>query len=262
MNPVLFEHAGIAVSAYPAMMALGAGVLLWSAWRGAGGLGLPKQHVLRLFLLAWIPAWFGARLFFVIEHRELLQGETWRWLIHPAFGGFSSYGGLLFGLLGAAIYLAAAKLPVARVLDCWVPGLCGFGIFARLGCYLSGCCYGLPTGLPWGVVFPADSPAAQRFGETVAVHPSQLYEIAVLGLIMICLIRWNSGRPGTRFLRLVVLYSAARLLLDPLRGDAQIAAGLFSTAQWLSLSVLLASAVLSLFIWRTRWGAAVSVSRN
>ena len=45
----------------------------------------------------------------------------------------------------------------------------------RMGCFLRGDDYGVPTDLPWGMSFPKGLPPT-----TVHVHPTQLYEIARL----------------------------------------------------------------------------------
>ena len=64
--------------------------------------------------------------------------------------------------------------------------------FGRVGCFLNGCCYGKPTTLPWGVVFPTAAPLVAR-------HPTQLYEL-VLDLGLFAFLRWKKdsfARDGT-----------------------------------------------------------------
>jgi phosphatidylglycerol:prolipoprotein diacylglycerol transferase len=81
-------------------------------------------------------------------------------------GGMSYFGG--FGLaIATAIYIIRKRrIPIWQLSDLAAPSLAlGYGI-ARIGCFAAGCCYGAPTDMPWGVLFP---------GHTHPVHPTQLY---------------------------------------------------------------------------------------
>jgi phosphatidylglycerol:prolipoprotein diacylglycerol transferase len=88
-------------------------------------------------------------------------------------------------------------------------------MFGRFGCFLNGCCYGKPTHLLWGVVYPPDSFPALEFGET-PIHPSQLY-FAIAGLLLF-LLTWSIRRrisvPGVLFWIFIVLFALIRIPLD------------------------------------------------
>jgi phosphatidylglycerol:prolipoprotein diacylglycerol transferase len=88
----------------------------------------------------------------------------------------------------------------------------------RVGCHLNGCCYGRPTTLPWGVVFPPDSYAGLEFGNA-AVHPSQLY-MAAAGVALFAL-TWSLRRrltvPGTLFWLFIVAFALIRIPIDMTR---------------------------------------------
>ena len=71
-------------------------------------------------------------------------------------GGLSSMGGI--GGLALVVALASRGSRRAELLDALAPaGILALAI-GRLGCFLGGCCYGRPTALPWGVVFPEVGP--------------------------------------------------------------------------------------------------------
>lgn len=235
---------------YALFMAAGGAMLAASALRDAGRHGVAAGDVLRLFVFSWLAGWAGARVWFVVEHRRLLDGPAWRWILHPGLGGFSSYGGLLSGLAAAAIYAHLAKLPLRKLSDVAARSLCFFGVAARLGCFFAGCCYGRPAALPWAVAAAPGSLAARRFGDSVSLHPVQLYEAAAVALIA----RLACGRPphlpGATFLRVAASYSLVRLLLDVFRGDVRPAAAGLSVTQWFSLAVLVVSIGLSWTLWR------------
>src|SRR5215471_13263601 len=88
-------------------------------------------------------------------------------------------------------------------------------MFGRIGCFLNGCCYGRPTGLPWGVVFPHDSFATLEFGNQ-PVHPSQLYN-ALAGLGLFAIFQSLRGRfrvPGVMFWTFIAAFALIRIPLD------------------------------------------------
>jgi phosphatidylglycerol:prolipoprotein diacylglycerol transferase len=81
----------------------------------------------------------------------------------------------------------------------------------RLGCFLAGCCYGSPTDLPWGVVFPDLGPPAR--------HPVQLY--SVLGDLALVPLAAAPGRPpGAAARRACVGLGLLRAALETLRDRA------------------------------------------
>ena len=79
----------------------------------------------------------------------------------------------------------------------------------RVGCFLTGLAddtYGTATSLPWGV----------DFGDGVARHPTQLYEIAFLAALAAAL-AWRARRPyprGDLFKLFMAAYLGWRLLID------------------------------------------------
>ena len=91
---------------------------------------------------------------------------------------------------------------------------------SRIGCFLAGCCYGVPTDLPWGVTFinpMVDAPVG------VPLHPTQLYAVAYL-LAIGGAVNWFYSRrrfDGQVMLLYLVLYSVARSVNEVVRGDAE-----------------------------------------
>lgn len=102
---------------------------------------------------------------------------------------------------------------------------------ARFGCLFGGCCYGKPTSLPWAVTYPPGSIAATVHElrglvlpchSSLPVHPVQLYEIGLLAIVVLALVRArrNLKQPGSLFLLYLVLHGWVRFLIEFARESA------------------------------------------
>jgi len=184
----------------------------------------------------------GARLLFVVEHYWLYPNPL-QAALSPFPGGFASHGSFLLATLAAILYAKWFQLPLGKVGDSTAIGLCLFGALMRLGCFLGGCCYGRPTSLPWGVVFPQGSEPAARWGFGVPIHPTQLYEAGYLiGIgVLLFLSEKQQKFAGEKFLLLVLTYSVARFLNEFVRGDSLLEFWGLSPAQWMSLAMVVIS---------------------
>lgn len=238
MHPALtlFGHV---VPAYELMLALGACALM-AVVAGSAARELPRERLFVWMSGTYLAAVAGARAAFAAS--KLPAGdEALAALARSGVVGFSSIGGLVAGALAAWWLARALALPFERLAGSLALGGCLFGVLARVGCFLAGCCHGQPTTMPWGVVYPSLAPAARLHGPGVAVHPSPLYEAALLCAIAACLVWLPSARAAVRAAAAAVAYLSGRFALDFLRGDAVRYEGLTSL-QWLALSLLVVCA--------------------
>src|SRR5262252_6419583 len=168
------------------MVALGALVGLWVFRRELARAGLPEA-ALDAAVYGLVGGLLGAKLLYVFEHLE----ESSFWSLFLDRGGMSWFGGFVGGLLAGYATIRSRRWPLVPVLAAATPALAVGQLLGRIGCFLVGDDYGKPTALPWGVAFPEGSPPTD-----VPVHPTQLYEAALLGILAWLLIRWRrSGLP-------------------------------------------------------------------
>jgi phosphatidylglycerol:prolipoprotein diacylglycerol transferase len=240
MDPTLTLF-GRDLPSYELLLALGACVLVGVAAGGA------PRDVPRERLFAWISGTYlaavcGARIAFALsrlpDSREALVA-----LARVDAVGFSSIGAVVTGALAAWWLARALALPFEGLIGPLVLGGCLFGVLARMGCFLAGCCHGRPSTLPWAVVYPTPSPATMFHGDAVAVHPSPLYEAALLLAIAAWVARSRADRPSGA-VRAALAYLAGRFVLDFFRGDALRLEGL-TPMQWLAFGVLAAGIVVA-----------------
>jgi len=174
--------------------------------------GLETEKLENLFLVTFFSALLGARVFYAVEH-HLSFGEflkVWE-------GGLDFFGGFIFALLtvlGGIIYY---RLPLWKVADIAGISLLLAHSVGRLSCWLAGCCYGKPTDLPIGVVFPPQSVAPSG----IPLYPTQLMEATgnFIGFLILFFL-YRRGKPfdGAIFSLYLIWYGIERFLLEFIRG--------------------------------------------
>ena len=221
----------------------------------------------RTLALAYVGALFGG---YLIEALRVLPTALAALSFAPfAHIGRAAWGGLVFGAAAATWHLHHRHQPMGPFFDRVVFGAGLAFILVRIGCFLSGCDYGVPTSLSVGMRFPPGSLAAidhhaRGFAPVGApslpVHPTELYESAVslVGLLLAFGVLRQRRRDGGAFLVWLAVYATGRFAIEFLRGDA--ARGVYlglSTAQYVSLATLFALTCVAL--WR---GARAQASLN
>lgn len=180
---------------------------------------LSAEHVLPIVLAAFFGGLIGAKLPVVLLN--LRYGLSWEALLT----GRTIVGGLVGGTLGVLIIKKKRGIRGRYGNLLAAPIALGMAI-GRLGCLLSGCCFGKPA--PWGI----------DFGDSIARHPTQLYE-ALFCLTAFFLIQRarHTAPPGTLLSRFFLAYFAFRFLEEFVRPHP-VQFGL-TTYQWICLTGML-----------------------
>ena len=214
MHPEIAHWGFLHIRSYGLMLALAFLIGTWLSLREARRLALDEDRLVNVILVVLVASVLGARALYVMEHIQEFRRE-WGSVIALWQGGLTLYGGIVAGTAAGLMAARRFGLPMWTVADALTPSLALGAAIGRVGCYLNGCCYGRPTGLPWGVVFPPDSYAGLEFGNA-PVHPSQLY-LAAAGLALFVLtwaLRRRNAVPGTLFWAFIVLFALIRIPLD------------------------------------------------
>ena len=187
------------------------------------------KNLMILLLGSIIPAMVFSRIMYVIALIPQAEFTFSNIFIYLLNGGIVFYGGLLGLLFGIWLLCKIIKLDSHIVLDFIAPSIPLFHSIARIGCLLSGCCYGIENS--WGVVM---------YDGTVR-FPVQLFEsLCDLGIFIFIVFRYKKkGYTGSLKIYLI-LYSIARFVLEFFRGDQVrgIWFGILSTAQIVSLVII------------------------
>jgi len=179
---------------------------------------------------AILGAALGAKLGFWIEDppSAFAQFPDWRHLLE----GKTIVGALLGGLAGVEIAKRAIGARGSSGDAFALPLIVGIAI-GRVGCFLAGLAdhtFGNPTVLPWGI----------DFGDGIARHPTQLYEIVFLAALALLLHRRRDAfaQSGDRFRAFMVAYLAFRLLVDAIKPVPYAYFGFLSGIQLLCIAGL------------------------
>lgn len=251
MKPILLELGPLQIHAYG--FALAVSFLLGSLWVGRWGrrLGYPEDDLSRLFFWLLASALVGSRIYYAFQHPEDFEGD-WLDVFRIWHGGLSQYGGVIGAVFATWMFVRSRAWRFREIADIAAPAIAlGEAVTRLAGCFLAGCCHGVPTTLPWAVRYPEGSPA-QDLWHGLAVHPSPLYLAAGNLLLFAILARLLRRLAGSG--RLFALYlagtAALRFAVDFSRyylpSDWHRVLGLNLThSQWLSLALL----VLALVLW-------------
>jgi phosphatidylglycerol:prolipoprotein diacylglycerol transferase len=245
LHPILIELGRFRIYSYGFMLALSffLGVVL--AGKRAEKRGISNEIIQDLSIILIILAVLGSRTLYIVTHRDHYRSiidiiALWQ-------GGATYYGGLLLAIGGAVVFLRRKRIPFFRMADVCAPSIALGIALTRIGCFMSGCCFGLPTGCPLGVSFPANSPAGFLFPGS-AVHPTQLYS-SFYGLVMfaaLILVERKRSFDGFVFALLCILYGVARFVVDFFRyyEDSAMLTGSITVNQGISIAVALLGVLL------------------
>jgi phosphatidylglycerol:prolipoprotein diacylglycerol transferase len=230
MYPILCRYSGITVFSYGVFLLAGFALGFWLGGREMRRIGVPPKTYRDLALVVLVASLVGARLLYLAVEWRFFSGnpvsvlEVWR-------GGLVFFGGLAAALLAGGMYLRAKRIAPLPILDALAPAVAAGHAVGRIGCFLTGCCYGAASHLPWAVTF-TDPRGLAPTG--VPLHPSQLYDglgNAALSLLLLWLLGRGSLAPGRVTGVYLTLYSGLRFAVEFTRGDPRGALGVLSTGQ-------------------------------
>jgi len=186
-----------------------------------------------LIFLTTLFALIGARIAYIAIN--LGQFSDFMSMMDIWEGGLIGWGAILGGILGILIFKISTKIKskdLFYLLELMAPYIALAFAIGRIGCFVRGCCFGIPTNLPWGILYTGNSHAAQA-GILTAVHPTQIYHAILDFIIFIILLKANKrketlekknklknsilGIGGFTFLLFLMLYSTERFFIDFLR---------------------------------------------
>lgn len=237
MHPILFEIGSLKIYSYGVMMAIGIWLAIFVARRLAPQVGIEPDKFTDMAIFAVLGGLAGSYVNFVISYDWSRFKANPLGILKFWEGGLVFLGGLIGGIVFAIIYIRRRRWSFWEVADiCAVSIPLAYG-FGRIGCFLAGCCYGLPCQLPWAVTFP---------GLAGPRHPTQLYSM-ILGFALAAFAGYFRKRrrfAGQSFLLYLFLYGIGRGAIEILRDEPKVFGTSLSVAQFTGLLLIIAATVL------------------
>ncbi len=237
IDPVAFRVAGTDIRWYGLTLALAMLVAYAVADHETRRRRLPAGLVADSVLWVAAAALVGGRLLYV------LQNGLPDLAAHPAHllmvwtGGLSFYGGLATGLIAIVVLARRRGVDWLTALDVAAPAAAVGQAIGHVGCLIGGDSAGIPTTVPWAVVYR--NPGAMAPLGT-PLHPTQAYEaLALLGLFVVL---WSLRRraaltvPGALAASYLGGLAAIRFALFFLRDEPSVLFGL-KTAQLIGIAI-------------------------
>ena len=146
------------------------------------------------------------------------------------FGGNVFYGGLIGGLIASFTTIKIKKMDIKKTTDFLVPVIPLFHFFGRIGCFLSGCCYGIENKIGFTYKYSIIESA-----NNINRFPIQLVESfynLIMFIILTVFYKKNKLKGKLVYLYLFI-YSIGRFIFEFFRGFILF----LSTSQFISIII-------------------------
>jgi phosphatidylglycerol:prolipoprotein diacylglycerol transferase len=187
--------------------------------------------ILRCFLISLIGATLAGRL---LSALTLLQTSSESFLHNLLFGGFVFYGGLIGGLVSLMFYCKTKNIFTLDICDVFASLLPLGQTVGRIGCYMSGCCYGCEDNGVLSVPYIINNVQTRVF-------PTWFFEAGFCLLLVIFFqVLYRSTKLGMHTAIYLIVYPSFRFINEFFRGDAVRGVyGWISTSQIISILLII-----------------------
>jgi phosphatidylglycerol---prolipoprotein diacylglyceryl transferase len=252
MHPVFLHIGFLEIRWYGLMYALGLLLAMQGILRDLKlkKIQFKEDDIINIILGTFLFALLGARLYYVLFNLPYYLANLSE---IPAVwhGGLAIHGGIIAAVISGYFFCKHYQIKPWPFADIAVPYVLLGQVLGRFGNFMNGDAHGLPTNLPWGIIFPAGTPAGNEFpGQPL--HPTMLYELVLNLLFFIILyrLRLKNYKAGFIFCLYLIFYSVARFIVSFFRADDLLLFG-FNMPHIISIFTILAC---SYIIWRYQLG--------
>ena len=158
-------------------------------------------------------------------------------------GGLASHGAAIGILLSLWIFSRKEKKDYFWILDRIVIVVALSGFFIRMGNLMNSEIYGIQTSMPWGFIF-------ERNAETVAKHPTQIYEALcyLSGFVLLMVMYWKTkakDKPGMLLGVFFIIVFLSRFFIEFIKEDQEA----FEAGMFLNMGQILSIPFVVVGLW-------------
>ncbi len=198
----------------------------------------------------------GAKIYYLLENIDRVVNSYDPLNMIFSGAGLVFLGGLMGSTICVSFILKKNKVPWLTFANIIGPLIfLGYAI-GRLGCFLVGDDYGIPSSLPWAISFPNGIPptTTNTFSDlypwvdisaydpgVITVHPTQLYEAIICFILFLILWKYRKSTKIKDILFFLYLFLAGveRFFIEFIRTNQKYVFELFSGAQVISIMMII-----------------------
>ena len=249
-DPIAIQLGPVAIHWYGLTYLVAFGLFLWLAGKRVrlpqyADAGWTRRDIEDMLFWGVLGVVIGGRLGYVLFYKPGYYASNLLEVAMVWKGGMSFHGGLLGVIVSLALFARRRGRPFFEVMDLIAPCV-PLGLAAgRVGNFINGELWGraADASLPWAMAFP-------QSGSMMPRHPSQLYQVALEGVLLFVLLWLYSRKPralgqvsGAFLIGYGALRFAAEFFREPDNFLGTLALGM-SMGQWLCVPMVLAGAVI------------------
>jgi phosphatidylglycerol:prolipoprotein diacylglycerol transferase len=206
MHPIIAKIGPFTIYSYGMMVAIAFLFGIFIARREAVRKNIRPDLVYDLGFYLLIGSIIGARIYYILFFDlKVFLGDpvsifkVWQ-------GGLAIHGGIFGGIIAGIIFAKIRKISFWTLADLIAPSVILGQAIGRIGCFLNGCCFGMPM-------------ARHFFG--AECHPTQIYELILdfAGFLLLWSLRKKVKFAGGLFLLYLMTYGVIRIIVSRFRAD-------------------------------------------
>ena len=244
---LLHIYGPLWINGYGTMLAVGFAIFMYLLFNDKRTNKLISTETLsNTLFLSVIIGIVGGRISAVLENFDLFEENIWE-IFFPWIGGLGILGSIIGILLFLPFYLRLKNVQILPLLDLaaiYAPIIQAIG---RIGCFLAGCCYGLPVSSNYIFAIKFTNPNGLA-PLNIYLHPTQIY-ISVASLIIFLIMYFGLQKilfkQGQLLFSYLILESCSRFFIDFFRGDRTFSStiGFFSFFQLIAIFLFIFSII-------------------
>ncbi|MGI6069898.1 MAG: prolipoprotein diacylglyceryl transferase [Blautia sp.] len=256
---------GFDIAFYGIIIAVGMLIGIWFVIMEAKRTNQNQDFYLDMLILSILAAVIGARLYYVAFSWSNYKNDLLQ-IFNIRSGGLAIYGGIIGGVLAAAVFCKVKKVSFWQMADTSCPGILIGQIIGRWGNFFNREAFGDYTNGPFAMQLPV---SAVRPGEITAamqehitslggvdyiqVHPTFLYE-SLWNLALLLFLLWYRRKKkfqGELFYMYLAGYGLGRMWIESLRTDQLLIPGTQIPVSLVLSAVLAAGCVIVILVKRS-----------
>jgi len=249
-DPIAIQLGPVGIHWYGLTYLVAFGLFLWLATLRTrqpqfAQTGWSRRDVEDMLFWGVLGVVIGGRLGYVLFYKPGYYAANPLEALMVWKGGMSFHGGLLGVITSLALFARQRGRAFFEVMDLIAPCVPLGLASGRVGNFINGELWGRAAdpSLPWAMVFP-------QSGTAIARHPSQLYQVALEGVLLFVLLWLYARKPralgqvsGAFLVGYGLLRFVAEFFREPDSFLGPLALGM-SMGQWLCVPMVLAGAII------------------